>query len=162
MLMPIFGIDGTRTNPPSGRAAELAKAAAAPTYSPASTLFGDGIVGGHMDSYIGQGTAVADLAFDILSGKDPSTLPHQSKLPLQTRVDARQLERWGFKTEALPPGTAVEFREPTLWEQYQNTIILALLAFAVQCGIITLLLIQKRKRRAAEKLLKESEDRMPF
>src|SRR5262249_12531726 len=43
-----------------------------------------------------------------------------------------------------------------------KTIIGVLLAFAVQGGIIALLLIQKHKRRAAERLLKESEDRMTF
>jgi len=161
MLMPIFGIDAARTGP-SDRAINFAKASPAPTYSPAATLFGDGIVGGTMDSYVGQGVAIADLAIAVLSGKDPSTLPHRATLPLQTRVDARQLEHWGFSEASLPPGTAVEFRRPTVWEQYRKTIIGVLLAFAVQGGIIALLLIQKHKRRAAERLLKESEDRMTF
>ena len=54
--------------------------------------------------YEQQGIKVADFALEILAGKNPSALPHQTKLPLQYRVDARQLERWGFKETYLPPG----------------------------------------------------------
>jgi hypothetical protein len=90
MLMPIFGIDGTRMASPSGRATEFVNASSAPAYSPVATLLGDGIVGGHMDSYIGQGTAVADLALEVLPAKILRTSA-QNKLQLQTRVDAGQL-----------------------------------------------------------------------
>jgi PAS domain S-box-containing protein len=159
--MPVLGDDGRLGSPTEG-VTEIAKATSAPTYSPVATMFGGGIVGGYMDSYIGQGAAVADLALDILSGRDPSTLPHQARLPLRYRVDARQLQRWGLREASLPSGTSVEFRQPTLFEQYRKAIVSALLAFAAQAGIITLLLFQRRKRRSAEKMLKESEDRMAF
>jgi signal transduction histidine kinase len=135
-------------------AADLSKASTAPIYSPLATYFGSGIVGGRMDSYAGQGVKVADLALDILSGKDPATLPHQSTFPSQYRVDARQLERWGFAEASLPPGTSVEFGRPTLWEAYRNTIIFVLVAFAMLVGIIALLLFEIYKRRVAEEARK--------
>ena len=53
---------------------------------------------------------------------------------------------------SLPPGTFVEFRQPTLWEQHRNTVILVLLAFAVLVGFIALLLIEIRKRQKAEEV----------
>jgi PAS domain S-box-containing protein len=161
ILMPVLGDDGRLGSPTEG-VTEIAKASSAPTYSPVATMFGGGIVGGNMDSYIGQGIMVADFALDILSGRDPSTLPHQTRLPLRYRVDARQLKRWGLREASLPPGASVEFREPTLWEQYRKTIVFVLLAFAAQAGVIALLLFQRHKRWSAEKLLKESEDRMAF
>jgi C4-dicarboxylate-specific signal transduction histidine kinase len=110
-----------------------------------------------MDSLAAQAAKAADLVVDILSGKDPATLPYQTKLPLQYRVDARQLERWGFTEAALPPGTSVEFRPPTLWEAYRNTIIVVLLAFAVLVGIVTLLLFEIYKRRKAEEARETAE-----
>jgi C4-dicarboxylate-specific signal transduction histidine kinase len=138
-------------------AADVSKASTAPVYSPHAVYFGSGIVGGHMDSFRGQGAKVADLVLDILSGKDPATLPHQTKLPLQSRVDARQFERWGFAEASLPRGTAVEFRPPTLWEQYRKFVILVVLAFAELVGIIALLLFEIRKRREAEKARNTAE-----
>jgi len=100
---------------------------------------------------------VADLALDVLSGKDISTLPRQIKLPLQYRVDARQLERWGFHASRLPGGTSVEFRQPTLWDQYRNLVFNVLLAFAALVGFIALLLIEIRKRQRAEKARRTAE-----
>ncbi len=115
-----------------------------------------------MDSYEQQGIKVADFALEILAGKNPSGLPHQTKLPLQYRVDARQLERWGFKESYLPPGVSIEFRQPGLWKQYKTPIIFTFLGVAALVGIIALLLRQIHKRRKAEASLKESEDRMAF
>ena len=159
LLMPIFG---GNFGVPSEAADDFAKASAAPAYSPVSTLFGGGIVGGNIASYTEQGKAVADLALDILSGKSPATLPPQIKLSPAIRVDARQLERWGMAENLLPAGTKVEFRIPTVWQEYRGAIILFVAAMVLQAAIIALLLLYRQKRRAAEKLLKESEDRMAF
>jgi len=162
MLMPIFddGLGVDRIG--SEVALDAAKASSAPVYSPVVTLLGGGIVGGNMDSLEQQGIKVADFALEILAGKDPSALPHQTKLPLHYRVDARQLERWRFSENNLPPGTSVEFKRPSVWELYQRQVIGTLLAIAALVGIIALLLVQMRKRKDAERSLKESEDRMAF
>ena len=162
VLVPISddGLSPSRIG--SEVALDAAKASSAPVYSPVVTLLGGGIVGGNMDSLEQQGTKIADFALEILAGKDPSALPHQTKLPLQYRVDARQLERWGFSKNNLPPGTSVEFKQPSVWELYRRQIIGTLLAIAALVGIIALLLVQMRKRKDAERSLKESEERMAF
>jgi C4-dicarboxylate-specific signal transduction histidine kinase len=162
ILVPIFSENVDSTGFPAEIAADIAKASSAPAYSPVATLFGGGIVGGSMESYVAQGSKAADLALDMLSGKDLSSIPRLTKLPLQYRVDARELARWRLSDAALPPGTVMEFREPTFWEKYRDWAIGLVLAFAAQAAIIALLLIQKRKRRTVEQLLKESEDRMAF
>jgi len=72
-------------------------------------------------------------------------------------VDARQLERWGFAESSLPPGTSVEFRQPTLWVRYRNTVVFVLLTFAALVGFIALLLIQIRKRQESEKARRTAE-----
>jgi C4-dicarboxylate-specific signal transduction histidine kinase len=143
-------------------AADITRASAAPVYSPLATLFAQGVVGGAMGSFSAQGTAVADLALDVLAGKDPTTLPHETRLPATNRIDARQLERWGLSETELPRGSVVEFRQPTIWDQYGTVILAAVLAFIAQTGIIAFILLQMRKRREAERSLKESEDRMAF
>jgi signal transduction histidine kinase len=154
--------DGSGRARGSELAQDLSIASAAPVYSASPVYVGSGIVGGRTDSFVAQGTKAADLVLEILSGKSPSALPHLTKLPTQYRVDARAMKRWGFAESSLPSGTLVEFREPTLFEQYRTAIILVLLAFALQAFIIARLLIQKHKRHAAERLLKESEETMAF
>ena len=156
LLSRIFG-DGDRRSRGLEIGEDLSNASNAPIYSASATYFGSGIVGGSMDSFAGQGAAVADLALDIISGRDPSTLPRQTGLPAQYRVDARQLERFGFTDASLPSGTSVEFRQLTVWEQYQDTIILVIVAFALLFGIIALLLFEIRKRREAEEARRVAE-----
>jgi signal transduction histidine kinase len=162
VLMRRVFVDGSGRARGPELAEDVSKASTAPVYSASATYLGSGSLGGRMDGYAAQGTKVADLALEILSGKDPSTLPHQTSLPLQYRVDARQLERWGFAESSLPPGTSVEFRQPTLWEQYRNIILLVLLAFSVLTGIIAALLIEIRKRWKAEEARKIAQAEADF
>jgi C4-dicarboxylate-specific signal transduction histidine kinase len=163
VLMSFVFRDGNgQSRVPPEVAADVASASAAPVYSPASTFFGQGLVGGYVDSYEAHGIAAADLAFEILSGKPVAALPRQTTPAFQYRVDARQLERWGLSTKNLPTDAVVSFREPTIWEQHRDLVLVAVLAFALQSALIVLLLIQGRRRRLAERLFNESEERMAF
>src|SRR5215469_16267694 len=156
LLRRIFQ-DGSGRSRGAEFGADVSRASAAPVYSASITYFGSGIVGGHMESKLAEGEYVADLALDILSGKNPSSLPHQTKLPLQYRVDARQLERWGFAETFLPPGTSVEFRQPSMVERYGPMVVRVLLALAVLVGFIALLLLEIRKRQEAENARRTAE-----
>lgn len=124
---------------PPDVAAAVANHSAAPVYSPVSTFFGRGIVGGYMDSFEAHGVAAADLALDILSGKSPAALPAQTEMVYQYEVDARQLERWGLSARRLPPDALVSFREPSVWEQHRGLVIAACLAFALQSALVGVL-----------------------
>jgi C4-dicarboxylate-specific signal transduction histidine kinase len=163
VLMSFVFQDGTGTpRVPPEVAADVAGASAAPVYSPASTFFGKGIVGGYMDSYEAHGVAAADLAFQILSGKPVAALDRQTAPAFQYRVDARQLERWRLSAKNLPADAVVSFREPTIWQQHRDLVLAVALAFALQTAVVAILLVQRRRRHLAERLLKESEERMTF
>jgi C4-dicarboxylate-specific signal transduction histidine kinase len=163
VLMSFVFMDGTGTpRVPPDVVADVARASAAPVYSPASTFFGQGIVGGYMDSYEAHGVAAADLAFEILSGTAVAALERQTAPAFHYRVDARALDRWGLSTVNLPSDTVLSFREPTLWEQHRGQILALVLAFALQTTVVAILLVQRHRRQRAERLLKESEERMTF
>ncbi|HSV23097.1 MAG TPA: ATP-binding protein [Xanthobacteraceae bacterium] len=163
VMMSFVFVDGAgQSRVPPDVAAAVANISAAPVYSPVSTFFGRGVIGGYMDSYEAQGIAAADLAVEILSGKAPAALHRETKPSHRYQVDARQLERWGLSSRNLPPQTAVSWQEPSLWEQHRNLVLAGILVFAVQTGLVGALLIHQRQRQRAEALLKESEERMTF
>lgn len=141
---------------------QVARAASAPVYSPYSTNLGFGLVGGYSDLEQVMGAHTADLALQILAGKDPTEIPLQLSVAGAYRVDARQLERWQLSDAALPAGTAVSFREATLWDEHRYLILLVIAALSLQSAIIGYVLVQNRKRRSAERLLAENEERMAF
>ena len=147
---------------PPDVAAEVARISSAPVYSPISSFFGRGILGGYMDSFEAHGTAAADLAFDILSGRPTAALAQETKALHRYEVDARQLERWGLSAKDLPPDAIVSFRKPTIWEAYRNLVLGVIGVFVMQTALVVTLLIQRSRKRRAEALLKESEERMTF
>src|SRR5207237_817271 len=69
-------------------------------------------------------------------------------------VDSRQLRRWNIPESALPPGTRVLYREPTIWQRYWKYILAASAVMAVQAFLIVGLLWQRARTRKAEAVLR--------
>jgi PAS domain S-box-containing protein len=137
----------------------LAAVASAPVYGPSDTYLGRGIVGGHMSSFESMGADAADMALDILAGKNPTTIVPRSSENRSFRVDARQLLRWKLSEKNLPKDAVVSFKQPTLWEEHRNLVLATVFVILLQATMITALLVQIFARRRAETSLKESEER---
>jgi PAS domain S-box-containing protein len=159
LFITIYG-DGTdRAFVPAQAVEGLAKVATAPIYGPSDTYLGRGIVGGYMDSFELMGVGAADMALEILAGKDPKTLTPRHSFSRRFQVDARQLLRWNFSERNFPKDTIVAFGQPTLWEEHRNLVLAAIFVILLQAIMITVLLAQTLARRRAEASLKESEER---
>jgi PAS domain S-box-containing protein len=152
---------GRRFLPPE-LAREVAAASTAPVYTAVHSLFGTGVVGGYMDTFEEQGAAAADLAIEVLTGKDLATLPRQTKPAFAYRIDARALQRWNLREAALPPGAVISFKSPSLWDAHRNLVIGGLAAFGLQTAVVAIMLFQTAKRRQAEKSLRESEEQISY
>ena len=140
----------------------VAKTASAPVYSPYPTSIGSGIVGGYSDLNASMGAQIANMALQILAGKDPNTIAPQLSTAGAYRVDARQLKRWRLSDAKLPPSTVVLFKEATLWEEHPYLVVSTFGALGFQSAIIAYVVVQNRRRRVAEKSLAENEERMAF
>jgi PAS domain S-box-containing protein len=162
LLLSVYADSAGRPLIPKDVAVAVAKASAAPVYGPFGTFLGTGIVGGYVETYESMGIATADLALEILSGKEAATLPPRVSPGQAFLVDARAMERWGLKQSNLPPGSKVLFQEPSLWDQHRNLVLGALLVIGLQSLFLAGLLFQRRRRRQAEISLRESEERMTF
>ena len=60
------------------------------------------------------------------------------------------MKRWGIPESRLPPGSVVRLKPQSMWKNYRWQIVGALLIFALQTGLISGLLIQRRRRRQAD------------
>lgn len=162
LLTVVFADRTGRAHIPGEVARDVATASAAPVYSSVPGWLGSGIVGGYQDSFEAQGAAAADMALEIFGGKDPATLPRQTRATQSHVVDAGALRRWGFGESTLPQGAVVAFRQPTVWEQHRDLMLGGLGAFGLQTAVLVVLLVQMRKRRQAELSLQESEERIAY
>ncbi|MET4038155.1 PAS domain S-box-containing protein [Bradyrhizobium sp. JR7.2] len=147
---------------PADIAGRLTDASPAPVYAPYETYIGRGIVGGFVETFESVGAHAADMALQILSGKDPATIALQTDSGQAYRVDHRALTRRGLKESELPPATVVLFEEPTLWSEHRSTVGATALIVALQTILVGALLIQRRRRLRVEHQLKQSEERLTF
>lgn len=162
LLLSVYADSAGHPLIPKDVASAIAKASTAPVYAPFGTFLGTGVVGGYVETYESMGAATADLALEILSGKDPAQLPPRTNAGQAFRVDARAMERWGLEKGSLPDGSIVLFQDPSLWDEHRNLIVATLLVIALQSLFLSGLLFQRHRRRQAELSLTESEERMTF
>jgi signal transduction histidine kinase len=134
----------------------VAAIANAPTYSWVDSAMDHGIVGGSLKNQKAQVQAVAQLGLRVLRGEQADAIPLATVDLNANQVDWRELQRWGISEARVPAGTAMLFREPTVWDRYSNYVIAAFAALIAQSALIGGLLVQKRRRRRAEKQARES------
>ena len=139
----------------SGR---VAWAANAPLYGIHDTYFGRGMTGGYIINNRAHATRAAEVGLQILAGERPENIT-VGDVPNLPMFDARQLKRWNIPETRLPPGSIIQFREPSLWQQYR-LVILVLGVCLLEALLILALLAHRRRRRLAEVKLQENEERL--
>src|SRR5262249_38442454 len=129
---------------------ELAAVANAPIFSYDDAYFDGAIVGGPMSSVSETTRRTTEAALRILAGEKPAAITTPVMQYGPAKYDWRQLQRWGISESRLPPGSEVQFREPTMWERYrwQMSVVCALIL--LQGVLISGLLYEHRRRRLAE------------
>jgi signal transduction histidine kinase len=146
LFLTIFADSTGRNFLPKDAVELVAAKASAPIYGPYDTYIGHGAVGGNTATFESMGDAVAGLALDALAGKPIVDV----EVPQTFFADARQLKRWGLWESALPAGTMLSFKQPDIWQEHRQLILGVIAVVALQGAIITGLLFERRRRRAAE------------
>jgi PAS domain S-box-containing protein len=152
--------DGSgRTFMPLDAVEPIAKAASVPVYSWHESALGAGIVGGRLHSSLSDARETARIAARVLRGEKPQAIPVATVDSYTYQFDARQLERWRISESRLPAGSVIRFREPTFFARYRGYAIGGSLVFTAQLLLIGGLLLQRSRRRRAERDLRQSEAR---
>jgi two-component system sensor kinase FixL len=137
----------------------LHQVARAPINSLFAHQLGTGIVGGRLLQSDRLGKVAADFAIRILHGEPASSLPPTVIERLSPHYDWRELQRWKIDEKLLPPGSTVLFRTPSLWEEHRALIIGGISICVVEGLLIAGLVVNRIRRRRAERSLTESEQR---
>src|SRR5262249_3668135 len=93
----------------------IASVSNAPVYVSLDQFVGLGAVGGHVYSLATHGEQAAEIGVRILRGAAPASIPLVAVAANMYLFDWRQLHRWGLEERALPAGSVVEFRNPSVW-----------------------------------------------
>ncbi|MGH9145436.1 MAG: ATP-binding protein [Vicinamibacterales bacterium] len=153
VLALAFYADGTgRTFVPQRDAiAQIAAIANRPIFTIHDNWVGtSGVVGGRVFNYKALGRRSGERVLDVLGLRASGSSSQDSTADSSWQFDWRQLRRWNIDERALPAGSVILHREPTVWQRYQWTILGIAVALSFQMLIIGALLVQRNARKRAE------------
>ena len=114
------------------------------------SLVGFGATGGFVLKNVAYAQEVSALALRILDGASIATNPVSVSEFTKPIFDWRQLQRWQINESALPAGSEILFRPPSMWEQYSTAIVAACALFLIQTALIGWLIYEHSRRHFAE------------
>jgi signal transduction histidine kinase len=133
----------------------ICRSSNSPVYSTDRSFMGTGIVGGHLYDLSKVGAAAGKMGQRILAGEDLAHIPVQTLDPSYDMFDARQLKRWGISQARLPPGSIVQFSEPSFWALYERYVLACVAVFLVQSFLVIALIRQARRLKQSESRLQD-------
>ena len=130
---------------------ELRDVSSIPLFGCYDTILGHGIVGGALVSPFEQGRSAGRLAARILNGESADLIPEELEQHHVFAFDSEMLSKYGISESSLPPGSKLINHKPSVWSQYGRYITAGFAALLAQSAIIVSLLINRKKRIAAER-----------
>lgn len=131
-------------------AESLARQSSVPIFGVFDSLIGRGVLGGSMATVEEQGRQAGQLAVEILRGVSADALPLRQPDKPRLLLDDRQIRRFGIDPGLIPQTAEVMYRAPSTWQVLGRYLIGGLTAILIQTGIIVSLLVNRRRRIAAE------------
>src|SRR5688572_10271605 len=135
----------------------VSRAANRPVFTPLGLALGRGVVGGSILEFEDIGRDAGILASRLIRGATLPSTPVPSNARSAYRFDGRQLARWQLDEERLPEGSEVIFPQRTLWQEYRWPVVGSIALIGLQAALITMLLVQRRRRREAQAALRQAE-----
>lgn len=137
----------------------LSKHSRVPVYGLWDFYLGFGIVGGMLTSGRAQGQSAGDLAVRILQGESPDAIPVIMQSPNRYMFDYQQLQRFGIKSENLPPHSLVINEPPSFYAINKGFVWAVVVGSIVGTIVILTLAFTIHQKTRAEKALRESEEK---
>lgn len=132
----------------------IAAASGAPLYILADSFAGTGAIGGYVASFADVGKAGGRLGLRMLAGEHPKDIT----VPNVYLFDWRQLRRWKIPEQALPSGSVILNRQPSIWESYRYYLLIGIFLCIAQTLLILAMLWQRASRRKAQQAFVDLRD----
>ena len=132
----------------------LASVSNAPILSMFSTQIDTGVIGGSMVDMEQVGVMIGNWKLALDRGKPLTIEPASSYI--KPMFNWTQIERWRVSTDRLPAESVFINRPLTLWGQYKAEVVSAILLILILSAMTVALAIQNRRRKFAEKSVRET------
>lgn len=122
-------------------------------------MLGTGPLGGYMNSAYQDGVQGGKMALRVISGEKASDIP-VSIGRFEPMFDYRQLRRFDIDASLLPVNTQIHFQPVQYYDKYKGVIFLVAGISLLSAGIISILLLNIKKRVRAEQRVKAMVNNM--
>jgi C4-dicarboxylate-specific signal transduction histidine kinase len=154
VILSAFGRDWTgQTFNPTDLIPSLSRAASVPVYGVSRQWIEAGLVGGAGIDFADDGASTGRLLAAVLERDGTQPFPGREEVNIPLLVEWDQLRRWGIPTKRVPSEALMLNREPTWLRRNWAALLIALAVFAVESLLISLLVIERRKRVRAQQSL---------
>ncbi|WP_321473411.1 ATP-binding protein [uncultured Paludibaculum sp.] len=131
----------------------IAQASAGQIYSPSISSLGQGILAGNDNAGFQHGALTGRKAVQVLRGDPIDSIPIEKHTRERYVFDYDQLAKHRIDMGLLPAGSRVIHRPSSFYTENRTAIWIAFAALMVESAIILFLLVNIRRRRAAENAL---------
>jgi PAS domain S-box-containing protein len=144
-------------------AAAIAQASPVPIYGAWDFNLGYGMVGGKLISGFYQGVVAGEIALRVLRGENPDAIPvvrFAADRPNRYMFDYAQLQRFHIPVGALPANSVIENMPASYFRRHPVGTLLVLSVVVILILINSLLWLNIRRRKAAERLLWDQQEHL--
>ncbi|MDD7643067.1 MAG: ABC transporter substrate binding protein [bacterium] len=137
----------------------IARCAPVPAFRMVEGGIGEGALGGNVVSMRLSGKLAAQMANEIVNGRDPAEFDMIEDSPNVYCLDEAVMRRFGIDLSLIPEGAQVVNHTPSFTERYQELILPGLLLFCILLVIVLMIGIDNlRKGKLAKQLELEQID----
>lgn len=121
---------------------------------------GDGLLGGNMVSYEGQGRMAAEMALRVLSGVNMDAIAMVPKSPNQNVFDYQVMKRFNLTMRDLPKDSLVLNAPTSYFDKYRAVLIPAGAVVLLLAVVVLILMRDLRKLREKDRALELANDEL--
>lgn len=129
---------------------EVAKEAKIPIYGTQIQYLGGGIVGGCLYNISLLTEEAAEIAKQIIDGKEIEDIEIKELVYSEYVFDNRVMERFGIDTAKLPTNSRIEYKENNFFSEYGLYLIIIILIIIAESALIVGFITNYRRRMKAE------------
>jgi len=137
----------------------IANNSAAPVYCTWGFKPDTGIIGGNILSGFTQGQISAQIAIKLLHNEDTAVIPLIQQAPLTYMFDYQAMRQFGIGIDDIPGDSTVYNKPFSIYEKYKWPFFGIFIFIILQTLLISVLLINLKKRKAGDESLRVSEER---
>lgn len=131
----------------------MADCAQTPVFRMVDGGIGDGVLGGNVVSMELSGKMAAQMASEIVNGKDPAEFDMIEDSPNVYCLDEAIMRKFGIDLSLIPEGAQIVNHTPTFMERYKELVVPGLLVICVLLLVLLLIGVDNlRKSKLAKQL----------